>query len=42
VSGPPDQCEPVEVVDPLTVVPVEVVDLIAEAARACLGDGCPT
>jgi hypothetical protein len=35
VSGPHDQFEPVEAVDPLTVVPVEVVDLIAEAARAC-------
>ena len=35
MSGPPDQFEPFEAVDPLEAVPVELVDLIAETARAC-------
>lgn len=35
MSGPLDQSEPVEAAGSLTVAPVEVVDLIAQAARAC-------
>jgi hypothetical protein len=33
VSGRSDPLDPVEAVDPLTVTPAEVVDLIAEAAE---------
>jgi hypothetical protein len=35
VTGSLDQCEPAEAADSLTVAPAEVVDLIAQAARAC-------
>ncbi len=35
MSGRPDSLDPGKVVDPLTVAPVEVIDQIAEAARAC-------
>jgi uncharacterized alkaline shock family protein YloU len=37
VSGRSDPLDPGGAVDQLTVIPAEVVDLIAEAARACPG-----
>lgn len=35
MSGQPDPLGPIQAGDPLTVAPVEVIDQIAEAARAC-------
>lgn len=35
MSSRPEPPGPVEAVDPLTVTPVEAIDLIAEAVRAC-------